>query len=78
MVEEDWGKTGAKGSRTPDLVIANDALYQLSYDPLSSVRLAGTDPGQAVSFTLGLPPVWSKLHFPGGGPLAGAGLTQGW
>ena len=29
-------KTGAKGSRTPDLVIANDALYQLSYDPGSS------------------------------------------
>jgi hypothetical protein len=24
---------GAKGGRTPDLVIANDALYQLSYDP---------------------------------------------
>jgi hypothetical protein len=24
---------GAKGNRTPDLVIANDALYQLSYRP---------------------------------------------
>src|SRR5690606_25175526 len=24
---------GAEGSRTPDLVIANDALYQLSYGP---------------------------------------------
>ena len=24
---------GAKGDRTPDLVIANDALYQLSYAP---------------------------------------------
>ena len=24
---------GAEGNRTPDLVIANDALYQLSYDP---------------------------------------------
>jgi hypothetical protein len=24
---------GGKGSRTPDLVIANDALYQLSYAP---------------------------------------------
>ena len=30
-VEEDGG--GAKGNRTPDLVIANDALYQLSYRP---------------------------------------------
>lgn len=28
---------GAEGSRTPDLVIANDALYQLSYGPVSSV-----------------------------------------
>ena len=25
--------SGAKGNRTPDLVIANDALYQLSYSP---------------------------------------------
>ena len=24
---------GAEGNRTPDLVIANDALYQLSYRP---------------------------------------------
>ena len=24
---------GAEGSRTPDLLIANEALYQLSYDP---------------------------------------------
>ena len=24
---------GAEGNRTPDLVIANDALYQLSYGP---------------------------------------------
>lgn len=28
--------SGAEGSRTPDLVIANDALYQLSYGPLSA------------------------------------------
>ena len=27
---------GAKGSRTPDLVDANDALYQLSYSPVCS------------------------------------------
>ena len=26
-------KCGAKENRTPDLVIANDALYQLSYSP---------------------------------------------
>lgn len=24
---------GAKGNRTPDLFIANEALYQLSYSP---------------------------------------------
>ena len=29
------GKSGgAKGSRTPDLLIANETLYQLSYSPL--------------------------------------------
>ena len=33
-VEQGFG--GAEGSRTPDLVIANDALYQLSYGPGSS------------------------------------------
>ena len=26
---------GAKGSRTPDLLIANETLYQLSYDPIN-------------------------------------------
>ena len=25
---------GAEGSRTPDLLIANETLYQLSYDPV--------------------------------------------
>ena len=29
----EQGLGGAEGSRTPDLVIANDALYQLSYGP---------------------------------------------
>ena len=29
---------GAEGSRTPDLVIANDALYQLSYGPFSGIQ----------------------------------------
>ena len=29
---------GGKGDRTPDLVIANDALYQLSYAPTSTVN----------------------------------------
>jgi hypothetical protein len=26
---------GAEGSRTPDLLIANETLYQLSYDPIA-------------------------------------------
>jgi hypothetical protein len=30
---------GAEGNRTPDLVIANDALYQLSYGPDPSALL---------------------------------------
>ena len=34
-VEQGFG--GAEGSRTPDLVIANDALYQLSYGPVPAL-----------------------------------------
>jgi hypothetical protein len=36
MTEEIWGlekNGGAMGIRTPDLLIANETLYQLSYDP---------------------------------------------
>jgi hypothetical protein len=29
---------GAEGSRTPDLLIANETLYQLSYDPSRSSK----------------------------------------
>ncbi len=29
---------GAEGSRTPDLLIANETLYQLSYDPIQQER----------------------------------------
>ena len=37
---------GGKGSRTPDLIIANDALYQLSYTPLlvRQVEVSGLEP----------------------------------
>ena len=28
---------GAEGSRTPDLLIANETLYQLSYDPIQRI-----------------------------------------
>ena len=28
---------GAEGSRTPDLLIANETLYQLSYDPIQFI-----------------------------------------
>ena len=30
---------GAEGSRTPDLLIANETLYQLSYDPIQQAEL---------------------------------------
>jgi hypothetical protein len=33
-------KTGGKGIRTPDLLIANETLYQLSYTPLRQRRLS--------------------------------------
>ena len=31
--------SGAEESRTPDLIIANDALYQLSYRPIVNVSI---------------------------------------
>ena len=48
--ETDWrvlqrveqGVGGVEGNRTPDLLIANEALYQLSYNP----ALQGADNAQ--------------------------------
>jgi hypothetical protein len=37
------GGGGVEGNRTPDLLIANEALYQLSYNP----ALQGADNAQA-------------------------------
>ncbi len=34
-------RSGAEESRTPDLIIANDALYQLSYRPVAAIRGEG-------------------------------------
>ncbi len=39
--------SGAEENRTPDLIIANDALYQLSYRPRAARRRAGVRPGRA-------------------------------
>ena len=38
---------GAKGIRTPDLLIANETLYQLSYIPFSRSADDGHPEGQA-------------------------------
>ncbi len=38
------------GSRTPDLLIANETLYQLSYDPIQFI-------------TNNLQTKWSQCHF---------------
>ncbi|MEN9545423.1 MAG: hypothetical protein RLZZ34_340 [Verrucomicrobiota bacterium] len=35
---QDLGGGGAEGIRTPDLLIANETLYQLSYDPVPKRR----------------------------------------
>ena len=35
---------GAEGDRTPDLIIANDALSQLSYSPVPADRLVSVAP----------------------------------
>ena len=36
-------KAGAEGIRTPDLLIANETLYQLSYDPARAAKNNNTD-----------------------------------
>ena len=38
---------GAEGNRTPGLIIANDALYQLSYGPTGGLSRAGAGGCQA-------------------------------
>src|SRR5882762_624164 len=49
---------GAEGSRTPDLLIANETLYQLSYDPIhQSVRELRTKWANAI------PQTWRLLCF---------------
>lgn len=35
---------GAMGDRTPDLLIANETLYQLSYDPNVMEPVTGLEP----------------------------------
>ena len=37
---QGFPSSGAEESRTPDLIIANDALYQLSYRPMSDLILS--------------------------------------
>ena len=50
------GGGGGEGNRTPDLVIANDALSQLSYGPVSGI------PGAAGYLGAGLlVPDWSRV-----------------
>ena len=36
----DASEIGGKGIRTPDLLIANETLYQLSYTPRMASKLA--------------------------------------
>ena len=38
-----FGAGGAEGIRTPDLLIANQSLYQLSYDPSQFCVLLNSD-----------------------------------
>jgi hypothetical protein len=48
--ESSWWKVGgARRDRTADLVIANDALSQLSYGPMRRPKKAGDKPGHLQS-----------------------------
>jgi hypothetical protein len=49
-------KTGGKGIRTPDLLIANETLYQLSYTP-EVFRLLGFKVQNLICISTGTPPV---------------------
>ena len=40
---------GAEGSRTPDLLIANETLYQLSYDPAPILSVIMAHPVRGAS-----------------------------
>ena len=40
------GGGGAEGIRTPDLLIANETLYQLSYDPVAPNGTRGNRKGR--------------------------------
>ncbi len=42
-VGDSLGNGGAEGSRTPDLLIANETLYQLSYDPAPALLFVEAD-----------------------------------
>jgi hypothetical protein len=46
---------GAEGDRTPDLVIANDALSQLSYGPKIRYEIYGGVPGDVKKSGMSLP-----------------------
>jgi hypothetical protein len=54
---------GAEGNRTPDLVIANDALSQLSYGPVSGPPESAGDLGARVLFRPG-PAVKDRARAP--------------
>ena len=44
---------GAMGDRTPDLLVANETLYQLSYDPICG-RLSWNGRGQSTEKSIPL------------------------
>ncbi len=56
---------GAEGNRTPDLIIANDALYQLSYSP-ASVRRGLSEGVTRLQWLCSLRPVFRRAggHLP--------------
>ena len=46
---------GAEGNRTPDLLIANEALSQLSYSPIAGYAATLTDAGREAPLMIGGP-----------------------
>ena len=55
-MEEPRDGGGAEGNRTPDLLIANEALYQLSYSPIPRVAAAPVARGRRRARTMLMTP----------------------
>ena len=71
------GNGGAEGDRTPDLVIANDALSQLSYGPAPNPCRGGPRPSRSEALSGAFRPMQQLSHgSPQPGETAGTNFAR--